>query len=55
MLLACKGLRKVTYFLLQIFALLYSYTIVKRVFNVLRDQNKNYIHNWSILVKEKIF
>jgi hypothetical protein len=34
-----KGLRKVEHFLLQIFALLFSYPIFKQIFNVLSDKN----------------
>jgi hypothetical protein len=39
---AKKGVRKVANFLLQIFALLFSYTIFKQFCNILATQNKNY-------------
>ncbi len=32
----------------------FSYTIFKKIVNGLSDQYKNYIHNWSLQVKDKI-
>ncbi len=37
------------------FCLTFFFHYFKQIFNVLSDQNKNYIHNWSILGRDMIF
>ncbi len=39
---------------MQLFAILFSYTILKQFFNILATQNKNYNQNWTFLTKDMI-
>jgi len=40
---------------MQLFAILFSYTILKQFFNILATQNKNYNQNWPFLTLDMNF
>jgi len=37
---------------MQLFEILFSYTILKQLFNILSTQNQNHNQNWPFLTKD---
>jgi len=50
-----KGWGSWKFFLMQLFAILFSYTIFKQFFNILATQNQNCNQNWPFLTKDMNF